>query len=238
MTGPHVFKDGRIGLWIISPANLPSRLPKIKASFGGIVTDIFLPLNGSSPADRSHVKLVRDASFFANAYAIAPASGSGSAFATECLGRIATLGTGALEVDIEPGNDATIDPFGRSFMTTFRGTRPSYRVAFNIAPFKGGFLPIDLIRDDENLFVRQQTYYGDMSRVSEAECFMDLLDAGVPYEKAGLCYGAAALVPEDQNTERVVGLGTIWTWSNGQAVRPLRRGVIFQDDLLAEVGLI
>jgi len=166
-------------------------------------------------------------------------------YAARTLADVERAKPGAVELNIELANDPALEPYMRAVVTAIRGKLPSRRLRLNVAPYKGAFLPIDLVTGDPNLYAAEQTYYGDMSRVSEGEALLDLLEAGVPLRKASLCYGAAALVPPWALTGgapgepvRVVGLGTLWTWSTGALVRGLRRGIIFSDDLLTDVRLL
>jgi len=228
--GPHVFEDGRIGLWIVNSDNLTDRLPKIRRFANGMITDLFLPRT----ATRQSFQFVRDSGFFGCHLWVAVDGLSANDYAQRTVDDIVRLGAGATDLNIELGQDDKLQPFMRTTLSIIRQTRPNYRLRLNVAPYKGQFVPMDLVQGDPNLYVGEQTYYGDMSRVSEGEALQDLLEWGCPLRKASLVYGAAALVPNG----RVVGLGTLWTWSNGAIVRGLRRGVIFQDDLMTDVGLL
>ncbi len=241
MAGPHVFEDGRVGLMVTDPApgsladKLADRLPKIRAFAGGMVTDCFLPRSASS----SDLGRVRAADMGAHLWAAVDEL-SAAQYAARTLADIERAKPGAVELNIELETDAALEPYMRAVVTAIRRKLPSRRLRLNIAPYKGAFLPLDLLAGDPNLYACEQTYYGDLSRVSEGEALLDLLEAGVLMRKASLCYGAAALAGGRLLVaqERVVGLGTLWTWSTGALVRGLRRGIIFSDDLLTDVGLL
>lgn len=229
MSGPHVFGDGRVGLWVVNPANLNDRLPKIKAYRGGQITDVFLPLVQSTASDAGKVK---QAGLFAQGTLVGASLMSADAFADLAIQRIAQVGTGALEANIELPNDALYNPYIRTFMGRFRATRPNYRVRVNIPWRKGGFLPVDLFQEDPNLYVDEQSYFdppgSTMHPASQADALENLLDAGVPIAKASVCYGAAGPVGGITGTQRV-SLLPEWAPS---------RGIIFQDDLMVEAGLL
>jgi len=229
-----VFED-RLGLWIIHPDNLASRLPGI-AALG--VKDVFLPRQ-VSPGD---LKQVRDHGLYAHLWS-ASNQLSADDYANQVLLDVQRLKPGAVELNIELPSDPPLKAKIRRAVELIRTRKPKLRMRLNIAPFKAFALPVDLLTSDPNLYVCEQSFYGDMSRVAESDALYDLLSWGVPLAKATVCYGAAALVPVPGRLvgdleERVVGLGTRWTWSNGAVVGQLRRGVIFQDDLLADVGLL
>lgn len=226
-----VFED-RLGLWVITPSNLQSRLPGISA-FG--VKDVFLPRE----SDGTHFQQVRDAGLFAHLWEAANQL-TVEQYVSQVLADIKRLKPGAVELNIELQTDAPLKGYIRSAVQMIRKVKPSLRMRINIAPFKGFALPVDLLTSDGNLYVCEQSFYGDLSRVAESDALYDLLSWGVPLTKATVCYGAAALAPEraPSPSERVVGLGTRWTWSDGAVVGALKRGVIFQDDLMADVGLL
>lgn len=239
MAGPHVFGDGRVGLIIARlDGGWRDRLPSIRRFAGGLITDVFLPRSASA----TDLWQVRQAAF-TGAHIWAAVDGlTATDYAARTLEDISRAGPGGVELNIELASDAALEPFMRAVVLAIRAKLPNRRLRLNIAPYKGAFVPVELIQNDPNLYICEQTYYGDLSRVSEGEAFLDLLEAGVPPRKASLCYGAAALAPiradSAEPPHRFVGLGTLWTWGNGALVRHLRRGIIFQDDLLADVGLL
>ena len=238
MAGPHVFEDGRVGLWIVNLPALRGRLAAIRAFAGGMVTDLFLPRDASA----NDLGNVRKAGFV-GAHIWAAVDGlSAAEYAARTIADVERAKPGAVDLNVELGADAALEPFMHAVVLALRAKMPGRRLRLNVGAFKGAFLPVDLVLNDPQLYACEQTYYGDMSRVSEAEALLNLLEAGVPMQKAALCYGAAALVPDPDvpagGSLRVVGLGTVWRWSDGILQRPLRRGVIFHDDLLADVGLL
>lgn len=226
-TGPHVFGDGRVGLWIINPANLTDRLPKIKAK-APYITDIFLPLQTAQPTDKA---TVQNAGLYAQGYAVGASVMTAEGYADSALANIARLATGALDANIELPNDAALGPYIHTFMARFRKARPNYRVRLNVAWRKGVFVPADLVIGDPNLYVAEQNYVDlpSMNPCSEADALNNLLDAGLPLAKCAVCYGAAGPVGGITGAQRVNTLPT--------AFAP-RRGVIFQDDLMVESGIL
>jgi len=232
----RVFED-RLGLYVIDAGNL-GRLPQIKAFGGGMIRDVFLPRT-AAPAD---LQRVRDAGLFAHLWAATDGL-TAQEYANRTLLDIQRLKPGACELNIELPSDPPLKGYIRTVVKAIRTVRPNYRLRVNVAPFKGFAMPADLLAADPHLYAGEQSYYGDMSRVAESDALYDLLSWGVPLAKATVCYGAAALVPRPDTPlpatgVRVVGLGSIWTWSNGAQVGALKRGVVFSDDLMADMGLL
>lgn len=233
--GSHVFGDGRLGLWIINPQNLPGRLPAIKAFAGGQITDLFLPRdvrdgNGQIVyvTTKADMQLARDAGFFAHLWTT-PHGLAATAYATQTLADIARLSPGAVELNVEVA-DAQLESFLRSAVGTIRAKKPNLRLRLNIAPFKARFLPLDLLVSDPQLYVVEQTYFGNMDgRASEDDVRLDLTAAGVPEHKGSVMFGAH--VSPWPGAPRVPALPAL-------AIRRVRRGSIYQDDLMADAGLL
>lgn len=234
----RVFED-RLGCWIV-PDGAGQVTPKL-ARLPGLaalgVKDVFLPRQ-AQPGDFASV---RSAGLGAHLWAATDGL-SAADYASRFLLDFQRFGSkGAGELNIELSSDPPLKAYMSTAVELIRTVKPHLPLRLNIAPFKAFALPIDLLQSDARLYVCEQAFYGDMSRVAESDALYDLLAWGVPLAKATVCYGAAALVPNASRVEvpwRVVGLGTRWTWSNGAIVGQLRRGVIFQDDLLADVGLL
>lgn len=230
--GPYVFGDDRLGLWIVNPANLTDRLPKIAGALAGTITDLFLPPTATA-ADRTKVLAFGNGRFRGCLmYAVARESITPENFAVEVLSDTARIGAGAADLNVElDGDPARISDYCRRTVARIRQSRPSFRLRLNLAWRKGVAVPVDLVAADPNLYVVEQDYamtFGDMTPTSSADALDDLIAAGVPRAKAAVCYGAAGPVFPPP-APRVVTLGVGWR---------LRRGVIFQDDLMAEVGLL
>lgn len=227
MAGPHVFEDGRIGVWNVSLANLVDRLPKFKAFQHGSITDVFLP----SAATAADAKKVRDGGLFVGQWWSVDGL-SAEDYAKRALADIKRTTCGAGDLNLEMGDDVKLAAFIRRAVGLLRQSRPGFKFRINIAPRKGVFLPRDLILTDSNLYACEQNYFGNMEqRFSEAEALQDLLDAGVPIRKAAICYGAACEVGGVTKKQRVNILPNF-------PVHGIRRGVIFTDDLLVEAGLL
>ncbi len=218
----RVFED-RLGLWIVSSANLPDRLPKIKAFQGGIIRDLFLPRS----AELTAMQRVRDAGLYAHLWAAVDGL-SATDYANRTLLDIQRLGPGAVDLNIELGSDPPLAAYIRGVAELIRPRRPSYRLRINVAPWKAFALPSDLLASDPYLYACMQNYEGNMDNLlSAADVLTNLDDWGVPLSKATVCYTAACRVLG--STERVRTLPDLLR---------LRRGVIFSDDLMAEVGLL
>ncbi|MGH8311262.1 MAG: hypothetical protein ACRETX_15890, partial [Steroidobacteraceae bacterium] len=207
----------------------------------GMISDVFVPRIAAT----SDMNLIRStvrpsgAKLRAQLWTV-PGGQSAADYAAQVLGDIQRLKPGVVELNIEVA-DAILHDYIRATVSAIRDKLPSRRLRVNIAPYKGVFLPSDRFQADPNLYAAEQTYYGDMSRVSEGEALLDLVEHGVPPARASLCYGAAGPTGYDSRgpgwlVARHCTLGTLYY--EGTLVRKLRRGLIFQDDLLAEVGLL
>lgn len=218
--GPHVFGDGRLGLWIVNPENLAARLPKILA-LPYPFTDLFLPRT----ATKAHADLVRGTTLFPQLWEAIDGR-TAAQMADDVMADVLRLKVGAVDLNVETGTDAALEPYCRSLVGRIRATMPSRRLRLNVAWRKGGFLPIDLLRDDPNLYACEQGYFAAEDLADAAAALENLVDAGVPLTKAAVCYLAGG--HPFKVTPRV---STLPAWAPS-------RGVVFQDDLLAEVGVL
>lgn len=215
IVGPHVFGDGRLGVWNITPGNLQARLPGLR-DFGA--TDVFLPRD----AGPEHKNLVRDVGLFAALWTT-PHNRGPIRLADESIADLERIGVQVLELNIEVPDDR-LTSYIREAVGRVRSKKKKLRLRVNIAPFKGRFLPVDLFQNDPNLYVIEQAYGGNMQqRFSESDCLMDLLDAGVPLAKCSIMYGA--------NVGEPVRKPVLPDWIR-------RRGSIYQDDLMADAGYL
>jgi len=224
--GPNVFGPNRVGLWAISNSNLPDKLrhvlPRARALVPNL-TDIFLPLDATITSK----DVVRQNNFYAHLYCVAEGT-TPKTLAASALVRRKTLGTGAIEVDLE---GSAVQPdlpglanYAKAFVAEVRHTNPNLPLRLNVPPFKGYALPVQLLRDDPQLFVIAQAYYGNMDgRLSEADVFLDLLDYGVPRDKIKIHYAVMA------NTPRTFVLP-------GASYKPITEGSVYDDDLLIDSG--
>ena len=222
--GPHVFGDGRLGCWIISIGNLTTdRMTKLR-QLG--VTDLLLRGPDGTPAAKSKVL----AAGFTGCGAWWAVDGlSVAEYATRCLEDEARWKPGFGDLNIEVG-DAVLAPYMRGVVSGIRMVKKAWRLRLVIAPRKYGYVPVDMLQDDPALYVAIENYGGNMdSMFSEADQERGLRQVGVPDEKIATCYAAACAVGGVTGTQRVntFPLGFVPT-----------RGVIFTDDLLAQVGLL
>lgn len=232
--GPHVFGNERFGVWYMGNGDLNDRAGKLARFCGGAITDLFLP----EPATKAHKAIVRSHGLFVATWTT-PHNRGPFRYAQESLAAMDRQGSNVLELNIEVRDVTTsegrgIEDFTRDTVGEIRKTRPNLRVRINIAPFKARFLPIDLFVSDPNLFVIEQAYFGNMDgRASEADVLLDMLEAGIPLEKCSVMYGAANYDPFNPAT------GMPRTRSlPAMPIRRLRRGSIYQDDLMADAGLL
>lgn len=229
------FDDGRVGLWVNSTINL-NRLPEIATVFNGMFTDVFV----SYSANRDSLDKIRatkrpDGTFLKAHLHAVPGALAAPDFALRVHQAIARTAPGVVELNIEEKPDigregADYTRYISDTLQAVHATDPFMRFRVNIAPYKAEFLPTELIASTPQFYACEQTYYGDMSRVSESEALEDLLDYLIPPTRASVCYGA-----QDEHRDRLV-LPTIFY--KGLAVRKLARGIVFSDDLLAELQLI
>jgi hypothetical protein len=218
----RVFED-RLGLWVINPANLPDRLPRIRAFGGGIIRDLFLP-RSSTLADFARV---RQAELSAHLY-VSPDGLTVEDYAARTLADLARLKPGAIELNIELPSDPPLAPYIRAAVAGIRAQRRHLRLRVNVAPWKGFALPGDLLVSDPALYACEQNYGGNMQELySAADVLDDLRLGGVPAEKRTVCYAAACQVLDSPARVRTL-----------PDLSRTRRGVIFQDDLMVEAGLL
>lgn len=231
--GPHVFEDGRFGCWIVNPSRLQARAPALRA-LG--VSDVFLRgPDGNATTKAWAIAAPPNGGGFVGCHAWWAVDGlTVTAYAARVLADVARWKPGAGDLNIELANDVALEPFIRGVVTAIRAQRPAYNLRVNLAARKGGFLPIDLLQSDEHLYACEQVA-GDVPglnmalRYSEADAIDRLIAAGVPREKASVCYAGAF---------RHGTASSFTSWPGlPDGFRPVR-GVVFQDDLLAEVGAI
>lgn len=217
----RVFED-RLGLYVITPANLTSRLPGI-AALG--IRDVFLPRT-ATPDDLARV---RGAGLYAHLW-VATDGLAARDYANRTLLDVQRLKPGAVELNVELPADPPLPGYIREVVGLVRSKRPKMRLRINVAPWKGFALPRDLLASDANLYAAEQNYEGNMDNLlSPLDVWADASgDAqGVPLPNVTVCYAAACRVLG--SAERVRTLPDL---------SRLTRGVIFSDDLLAEVGLL
>ncbi len=225
----RVFED-RVGL-IVAESDTPQhfsdkladRTPKIQAFGGEIIRDLFLP-RSARPAD---MQRVRDAGLYAHLW-VAVDGLSASEYAERTLLDVQRLRPGAVELNIELGSDLPLGQYIGTTVSLLRSLRKSLRLRVNVAAWKAFALPSTWLWIDPNLYSCEQSYEGNMDNLlSAADVLADMTAQGVPLSKATVCYAAACRVLG--SAERVRTLPDL---------SRLKRGVIFQDDLLAEVGLL
>lgn len=221
MMANRVFED-RLGIWNITPSKLDAgRLARIRGFDGGIIDDVFLPRS----AERRDFERVRAHGLHAHLWTATDGRGPDE-MARDTLADIRRVGDVGVDLNVEVP-DRELREYMIVLVRRIRAEMPGRRLRLNIAPFKAFALPIPELYRDRWLYVCEQTYDGGMGRFSEADCYADLVEHGVPPGKATLCHGAAG--PVRGAPGRVCTLPYL-----GRR----RRGVIFSDDLLAEVGLL
>lgn len=217
----RVFED-RVGLMIVDPDRGVARLPAIAAFGGGLIRDVFLP----RAADPSHLAAVRGAGLYAHLW-IARDERTAAELVADTLADLTRLKPGAIELNLEMPADPPLGAFVAACYGGVRAKRPNLRIRINVAAWKAFALAGLPFASDPNLYACEQPYGGGMEPYSSADAYRDLLAHDVPAERATICYGAAGPVPGSPG--RVCTLPDLSRW---------RRGTIFQDDLMADVGLI
>jgi hypothetical protein len=218
----RVFED-RVGLWVVDPTRGVARAQAIRSFAGGLIRDVFLPRTSSS----AHFGAIRKAGL--NAHLWVAVDGRSSAdFAAETLADIARLTPGAAELNVELGSDAGLAGYVDDVIHRIRAVRRNYRLRVNLGAWKGFATPAELLVDDPYLYVCEQAYLGNMDEVlSPADVLGDLLAYGAPAAKATVCYAAACTVLGSSSRLRTL-----------PDLSRVHRGVIYQDDLMADAGLL
>lgn len=243
----NAFDEGRVGLWIDDPSNFVGRATNIVRFANGMFTDCFLPRTASvEQFDIINQTWRPDGSLMKAALYEVPHDLTADAFCDQVGSDLFRINAPSVELDIEKPDDI-LAQFIRDVVNGLRQgkrnkantdwlrwPRPTRPFRINIAPNKGWALPVSLVNNDPNLYVAEQCYYGDMSRVSEAEVAKDVVSRGIPWDKFAPCYGAAGPVKLDGT--RGITLPSVFY--EGRVAAKLKKGIVFQDDLMAEVGLL
>lgn len=224
--GPHVYGGGRRGLWVQTNANLTDKLkhylPRLRGAIPNL-TDVFLP----PTALKSNKDQVRAAGFFCHMYDVAHGR-QPNVFADEALARFNAIGAGALELDFEGSaiSDQNMSSYIEATVKRVRKSKPRLPLRINVVPFKGQFLPRELINSDPQLFVCAQAYGGNMEYLFAAdEVKGNLIAWGILPEKANVMHAVMCAYRPGQ--ERQVTLPQVRD-----------KGAFYIDDLLLDAGLL
>lgn len=217
----RVFED-RVGLWVVDPDRGVARLPAISAFAGGLIRDVFLPRT-ATPA---HFTAVRGAGLYAHLW-VATHNRTAAELVADTLADLTRLKPGALELNLELPADPPLAAFVADVVAGIRAERPSLRMRIDLAPWKGFALPAAALAADPALYACEQNYLGNMARLlSPADVLGNLVAYGAPPAKATVCYAAHC---------EVLGSPRIRTLPDLSRVK---RGLIYQDDLMADAGLL
>jgi hypothetical protein len=238
---PNAFSVGRLGIWHTSLTSFNP--PYVKYKEWGF-TDIFFdaddPLLTLAKMDEARGKPSADGkNFRAHIYKVWRRE-KGSAFAKTLLTQIPKFKPGVAELDFEGPDDNEIGVAVADFLAWFRDeSAPVWQHAFplciNVVPLKGYVLPIARMRDDPNTYGRIQPYYaGEMRPADPMECLEDWLDRGFPRERLSFIYSAK---PRRQNDGSIFEDMPVFT-DHGVYVRKLRRGAVYNANLMREGGLV
>jgi hypothetical protein len=218
----RVFED-RVGLWVVDPARGVARRNAIKAFAGGLVRDVFLPRT-SAPA---HFASIRSVGLNAHLWSAVDGLDAGD-YVARFLADRARLNPGAADLNIELGADAPLPTYVEAVVRGIRAHLPKYRLRVNLGAWKGFAVPVELLEADPNLYVCEQNYLGNMDELlSPADVLADLTANGAPEAKATVCYAAQCTV-----------LGSPERLRTLPDLRRVHRGLIYQDDLMVDAGLL
>ena len=217
-----VFQD-RVGLWVIDPARGVARRNAIRAFAGGLIRDVFLPRTSTPQTFAA----IRGVSLYAHLW-VAVDGRSADVLVAETIADIARLKPGAVDLNLELGSDGALPAYVEDVVRGIRAVQPKRRLRVNLGGWKGFACPAELLQGDPNLYVCEQAYLGNMDELlSPADVLADLLDYGAPRDKATVCYAADCTV-----------LGSTSRLRTLPDLRRLHRGLIYQDDLMADAGLL
>lgn len=214
-----VFED-RLSIYVRGTEELRRRLPAMRAL--GII-DFFLP----RAATKADLEAVRQLGGAAHMW-WATDGLSAKDYAERTLADIAQKSPGAGGLNIELGDDPPLRQYVEDVVRLIRAKRRSYRLAIDLAPFKGFAIPQKRVVEDPNLYVRAQNYGGNMDFFFSPSDVKDDLEAwGAPKAKVTVLYAAACRVHGSATRQRVL-----------PELRHPMRGCIYNDDLMSEVGLL
>lgn len=235
--GPHPFGDGRRGIMVIDPRNLSRRIARMK-QLG--FTDVFLPRNvvdGDGvilyTTTKNDLQTVKDATLFPAMWFVPEKDQTAKAFTTTVLGTIDQLAPNGIttELNIEMA-DEKLSGFVTSTIGYIRAKRKGLRLRINIAPFKARFMPAIFFTTDPQLYLCEQAYFGNMEGLASVDDVRrDMVDSNIPVDKGSVCFAGACEYPESDFEGRLPAIPAM-------SIREIRRGTVFQDDLLAEVGVL
>lgn len=218
----RVFED-RVGLWVVDADRGVARRNAIRAFAGGLVRDVFLPRTATSV----HFAELRRVGLYAHLWTAADGR-SAMTYAADTLADIHRLGPGACELNIELPSDPPLAAYVEEVVRRIRAVRPRFRLRLNFAGWKGFAVPAELLAHDPNLYACEQAYLGNMDELlSPADVLADLVEHGAPPAKATVCYAAQCTVLGSSSRLRTL-----------PDLRRLHRGVIYQDDLMVDAGLL
>ncbi len=229
-----------VALWVNEGSRGAQRARNIKNYGGGTFGFVSMPLTTTSPTDAAtcraaglRVNLHMDATGVAERDAL---------WLSTAIDQLAPIGLVEINNELP---DASIGPYTVAVVREFRARRATWPLRIAVAPNKHGFLPGSLFAGDPNLHASMFTYYGNMQgRYSEATALKQLLDIGVPKQRAAVIYAAACDVfdPQTGKWHRCLTLPSVFLSETGTnralVVGPLGGGPVFSDDLLADMGQI
>jgi hypothetical protein len=170
MIGPYVFGDQRQSLWVAENSNLTDKLihflPRLRVPIPNL-TDLFLP----ESATKNNVAQVRGAGFFAHLYTVAHGD-TALQLSARSLAAHKRIGAGALEIDFEGsgiGGDLKMSRYIVDTVQAVRKVKPLLPLRVNVTPYKGGYIPVNLINADPRTALAVQCYGGNMDALYSVE---------------------------------------------------------------------
>ena len=218
----RVFED-RVGLLVVDAGRGVSRRSSFKAFRGGLIRDVFMPRTSSA----DDLAAIRAVGLYAHIWCAVDGLAV-DAFVARTLDDLARSKAGAVELNIELGSDAPLPAYVEAAIRGLRARLPRFRIRVNLGGWKGFAVPVELVEADPNLYVCEQAYLGNMDELlSPADVLADLVANGCPPAKATVCYAASCTV-----------LGSASRLRTLPDLSRRHRGVIYQDDLMTDAGLL
>lgn len=235
----NAFSVGRLGIWHTTLASFNPPYAKYKEwGFTDIFFDADDPLLTLAKMDEARGKPSADGkNFRAHIYKVWRRQ-EGADFADALLTQIGKFKPGVAELDFEGPDDNEIGVAVNEFLIEFRrgqAWQMNFPLCVNVVPFKGYVLPMTRMTTDPYCYGRIQPYYaGQMRPADPMECLEDWLDRGFPRERLSFIYSAK---PRRQIDGSIFEDLPVFT-DNGVYVRKLRRGAVYNANLMREAGLI
>lgn len=218
----RVFED-RVGLWVVDPVRGIARRSAIRAFGGGLIRDVFMPHHSTA----AQLDAIREVGLYAHLWTAADGL-SAADLAARTLADVARAKPGAVDLNVEGVPDLVLGLYCAELVARIRKRLRSRRLRIVLAPWKGFVVPYLPLATDRALYVCAENYGGNMVELYASEDVAhDLRAWGAPADAVTVMYAAHCRVLGSRERQRVL-----------PDLRKWHRGVIFQDDLMADAGLL